>query len=170
MNLSPLDFQLFIKIKEKPSTGYDIQKVLESSHIWKASHQQIYRNLNKLAKYGFVKIQNLPQIGKPDKKIYTITQLGEEKIHQFTSEFKPGINNLHCAYTVMLNSGNTKYYEKLIKILNKEINKLELLFLNDPLKCNAISNLEWLAIQRKIAIYKAEVLFCYKAIDSFSAL
>lgn len=67
---------------ENPSSGYDISKRFEDgiSCYWNASQQQIYRELTKMEKEGLVEHRTVPQTGKPDKKIYSITAQGQQKI------------------------------------------------------------------------------------------
>lgn len=67
------------------STGYDITKQFSRAigHVWRASHQQVYRELNKLAEAGAVTYNLEPQNGKPDRKVYSITPLGRQSLHQW---------------------------------------------------------------------------------------
>ncbi|MGL5335703.1 MAG: PadR family transcriptional regulator [Enterovibrio sp.] len=67
------------------STGYDITKQFSRAigHVWRASHQQVYRELNKLAEDGAVTFKLEPQDGKPDRKVYSITELGRHSLHQW---------------------------------------------------------------------------------------
>lgn len=71
-----------------PASGYDISKQFEESVscYWKASQQQIYRELGKMAKQGWVTHQSIPQAGKPDKKIYELTAAGTAELHRWFSE------------------------------------------------------------------------------------
>lgn len=48
-------------------TGYDLTKIIPNT-----SHQQIYRELNKLTSLGYVKFEIEPQLDKPDKKNYSV--------------------------------------------------------------------------------------------------
>lgn len=48
-------------------TGYDFTKVIPNT-----SHQQIYRELTKLQNSGYIHFTVVPQIDKPDKKVYKI--------------------------------------------------------------------------------------------------
>lgn len=65
-----------------PCSGYDISKRFEEgvSCYWKASQQQIYRELGKMAKQGWVTHQSIPQEGKPNKKIYDLTAAGKAEL------------------------------------------------------------------------------------------
>lgn len=61
-------------------SGYDLWKQFTecTNHYWKASQQQVYRELNKLETQGAVACEIVPQEGRPDKKIYRVTNQGKE--------------------------------------------------------------------------------------------
>jgi PadR family transcriptional regulator, regulatory protein AphA len=63
----------------KEATGYEIKKDVEDglfSHFIEASFGSIYPALNQLAAEGLVTVREQEQSGKPDKKIYAITEGG----------------------------------------------------------------------------------------------
>jgi PadR family transcriptional regulator AphA len=66
-------------------TGYEITKAFEAvySHFWRASHQQVYRELGRLSAEGRVKAKAVTQKGKPDKKIYSLTKCGLDELRQW---------------------------------------------------------------------------------------
>lgn len=59
-------------------SGYDLVKRFDQSvsYFWAATYQQIYRELQKLESDGFLESVPVPQQGKPDKKVYSVTQTG----------------------------------------------------------------------------------------------
>jgi PadR family transcriptional regulator AphA len=63
-------------------TGYEIAKTFESvySHLWQASHQQIYKELARLNEEGGVSVKVVAQRSRPDKKVYAITKKGTEEL------------------------------------------------------------------------------------------
>ncbi|MGL5075875.1 MAG: PadR family transcriptional regulator [Waterburya sp.] len=63
-------------------SGYDLWKKFSqtSRYYWQASQQQIYRELGKLEKEGAIASEIIPQEGRPDKKLYRITEQGIEKL------------------------------------------------------------------------------------------
>ncbi len=69
-------------LMESPHSGYDLSKRFEESVscFWKASQQQIYRELGKMEQSGWVKHETISQVGKPDKKLYQITSRGQEAL------------------------------------------------------------------------------------------
>ena len=81
------------------ASGYDLKKEFESSfgHFFAAGYGSIYPALNALARDGLVECRCIPQEGKPDRKVYRITQAGREHLlealdhpcpsHKVRSEF-----------------------------------------------------------------------------------
>lgn len=69
-------------LSTRDATGYDITKEFSASigYFWKASHQQVYRELNKMASNGLVTCELHPQDGKPDRKVYSITEAGRQTL------------------------------------------------------------------------------------------
>ena len=60
------------------ASGYEIKKSLEGpfNHFFDASYGSIYPALTKLAEDGLVTVTTQSQDGRPDKKIYSISQEG----------------------------------------------------------------------------------------------
>lgn len=75
-------------LAKRPGSGYDITKHFEEglSCYWKATQQQVYRELSKLTKEKKVSFETLPQAGKPDKKLYQITAAGWQELIRWYAE------------------------------------------------------------------------------------
>lgn len=69
----------------EPMSGYDLGLTIRGSvgHFWNESYGQIYPNLKKLAKDGFVSCKTEWQKGKPDRRIYSITKKGRERLKRW---------------------------------------------------------------------------------------
>lgn len=69
---------ILVCLTERPMSGYDLAKNFDASigFFWRASHQQIYRELGKLREKGFVERQEISQSGKPNRILHTITPSG----------------------------------------------------------------------------------------------
>lgn len=69
---------ILVCLAEKPMTGYELARSFDASigFFWRADHQQIYRELARLRERGHAVPQEVPQAGKPDKLVYTITPEG----------------------------------------------------------------------------------------------
>lgn len=75
-----LEYAILGFLNYHPATGYDLKKMFDSSvrHFWYADQSQIYRTLSRLTDSGLVRMEHVPQEGRPDRKLYHITQAGRE--------------------------------------------------------------------------------------------
>ena len=66
------------------ASGYDLKKHFEGplSYFFRASFGSIYPALNQLADAGLVSCETVEQDGRPDRKVYRITQSGREHFEQ----------------------------------------------------------------------------------------
>jgi len=81
------------------ASGYDMKKCFESSfgHFFAAGYGSIYPALATLARNGLVEFEHVAQDGKPDRKVYRLTDEGLEALmeslgkpnpsHKLRSEF-----------------------------------------------------------------------------------
>ena len=81
------------------ASGYDLKKHFESSfgHFFAAGFGSIYPALASLAEKELVSCRCVPQDGKPDRKVYSITEAGRQQLvaeldnpnptHKIRSEF-----------------------------------------------------------------------------------
>ncbi len=70
-------------LSRQPMSGYDVAKEFAEgfgSCFWKASQQQIYAELTRLERQGSVSYEAIPQPGRLDKKIYSITEQGRQEL------------------------------------------------------------------------------------------
>ena len=75
-------------LKYKPNTGYEIKQTMDKStgHFWHAKQSQIYTTLKKLEEDGFVISHHEPQEGRPDRRVYTITESGGKELQEWLSQ------------------------------------------------------------------------------------
>lgn len=62
-------------------SGYDL--MLKMNLFWNTTHSQIYPALSKLEEDGYIKFTLVQQSSKPDKKVYTPTEIGIEAVKQW---------------------------------------------------------------------------------------
>ncbi len=69
-------------------SGYDLAKNFDASigFFWRASHQQIYRELGKLREKGLVQSQEITQSGKPNRIVHTITEDGKKTLNDWSKK------------------------------------------------------------------------------------
>ena len=75
-----LSHVLLTSLIEKPCSGYDLARRFDRSmgFFWKASHQQIYRELASMLNKGWVSTLDAPQ--QQRKKVYQVEQLGRVEL------------------------------------------------------------------------------------------
>jgi PadR family transcriptional regulator AphA len=63
-------------------SGYDLGQMIRGSvgHFWNESYGQIYPNLKRLEKGGFVNCKTERHKGKPDRRVYSITEKGRKRL------------------------------------------------------------------------------------------
>ncbi|MBD2119922.1 PadR family transcriptional regulator [Trichocoleus sp. FACHB-262] len=73
---------ILVLLTDCPQSGYDLAKQFDGSvgFFWQASHQQIYRELGKLEAQQWVEVEAIAQAGRPDKKLYHVTELGKQQL------------------------------------------------------------------------------------------
>lgn len=72
-------------LTEKPATGYEIKEKFSSifNNFYNASFGSIYPILHKLTDAGKVVFEIVEQTGKPNKKIYSITESGRQAFAEY---------------------------------------------------------------------------------------
>lgn len=73
-----LEHAILVSLLEKPGSGYELARRFERSigYFWTATHQQIYRVLKRMENDGWIDVRDVPQQGRPDKKEYSVADLG----------------------------------------------------------------------------------------------
>ena len=71
-----------------PLSGYDIRRIYEQSlgNFWSESYGAIYPILKRLEEEGLATREVQRQAGKPDRNVYTITDLGREEMHRWLAQ------------------------------------------------------------------------------------
>jgi DNA-binding PadR family transcriptional regulator len=83
-----LKFALLGMIALRPASGYDLKRMIDRSiyFIWNVTGPQIYSTLRTLREDGHISSESVPQKGKPDKHIHTITAKGRTALQDFMNE------------------------------------------------------------------------------------
>jgi DNA-binding PadR family transcriptional regulator len=75
-----------------PNSGYDLAKRFNPSvegsvgFFWSASFQQIYRELSRLEEKEWLQAESVQQEHRPDKRIYSVTELGKQQLCHWIAE------------------------------------------------------------------------------------
>jgi DNA-binding PadR family transcriptional regulator len=79
---------ILASLVDSSCSGYDLAKRFDGSvrFFWAASHQQIYRELSKLEERRWIIPEIILQEGRPDKKLYSVTELGKQQLVEWITE------------------------------------------------------------------------------------
>lgn len=77
-----LSHAIMTALLDEDLSGYDLAKQFDVSlgFFWSASHQQIYQQLKALTDSGLLSVTEISQSGKPDKRVYGLTDSGREAL------------------------------------------------------------------------------------------
>ncbi|MBC7699492.1 PadR family transcriptional regulator [Aquabacterium sp.] len=86
-----LSHALMTSLIEKSSSGYDLARRFDKSigFFWHATHQQIYRELARMEKAGWIASEAAPDGGKTRKRIYRVLSDGQQELQRWAREPAP---------------------------------------------------------------------------------
>ena len=95
-----LKYALLGFLNYQPMTGYDLERLISqsTSHFWHATLAQVYTVLKQLEKDKAVTSYVKPQEGRPDRRIYEITESGKEDLIGWLSEPQTEIDAMKAPF------------------------------------------------------------------------
>jgi DNA-binding PadR family transcriptional regulator len=86
-----LEHALLVALSERPGSGLELAGRFERSigFFWHATHQQIYRVLGRMETDGWLSVETVPQTGKPDRRVYTVSTTGAQALADWLAEPLP---------------------------------------------------------------------------------
>ena len=86
-----LSHALMTSLLEKSSSGYDLARRFDKSigFFWRATHQQIYRELARMEKDGWIASAAAPDGGRTRKKMYHVLDAGRIELERWAREPAP---------------------------------------------------------------------------------
>jgi PadR family transcriptional regulator AphA len=106
--------------------GYDLKKHFESSfeHFFPVGYGSIYPALASLADEGLVSCREIAQDGKPDRKVYRITDAGRERLAAALEAAEPG-HKMRSEFLATVYFAHLMSPERLEVILDHRLAELE---------------------------------------------
>ncbi|MEE4185409.1 MAG: PadR family transcriptional regulator [Gammaproteobacteria bacterium] len=106
--------------------GYDLKKTFETSfkHFFPAGYGSIYPALADLARNGLVICREIPQVGKPDRKVYAITPAGEQAFVDALHRSEPQ-HKLRSEFLAMIYFADRIDETRLAALLDDRMQKLQ---------------------------------------------
>ena len=87
-----LDHAILGLLSERERSGYDLKTRCfdaELRSFWTADQAQIYRTLERLQSTGLVQVRRKRQSGRPDRKLFSITEAGLAELHRWLAAPEP---------------------------------------------------------------------------------
>ncbi|MCG3729582.1 PadR family transcriptional regulator [Vibrio cincinnatiensis] len=165
-------------LSTRDATGYDITKEFSASigYFWKASHQQVYRELNKMGQQGLVTCVLEPQEGKPDRKVYSITEAGRAALGEWFDQptAHPTVRDEFSAKLMACSVQSATPYLTQLRELVEESRKLvahyqeiEAAYYANPTEMDKQQRLERLTLRRNLLTRQAWIRWAEEVIDEF---
>lgn len=79
---------LMTSLLEKSSSGYDLARRFDKSigYFWHATHQQIYRELARMEKAGWIISRAADDGGKTRKRLYEVLPAGRQELERWVQQ------------------------------------------------------------------------------------
>jgi PadR family transcriptional regulator AphA len=102
VNILSLYFGILGLLTYKDSTGYELTKTFADSlnNFWHTQSSQIYRELNRMEEEGFVTSRSVIQDGRPNKRLYSISDAGRDAFSTWLKQAEPAFENPHHAMLI----------------------------------------------------------------------
>lgn len=86
-----LKYALLGLLSYQPMSGYDLKAIFDRSinHFWSAALSQIYPALSEMVAAGLLTVSVQQQEGRPNRKIYSVTDAGRQALVSWLSEPQP---------------------------------------------------------------------------------
>ena len=112
----------------REASGYDLKKRFESSfgHFFSAGFGSIYPALAYLAETKLVTCTEIPQDGRPDRKVYQITEAGRRKFMDALAKTNPA-HKVRSEFLAMLCFAHLMNEEHVTDLLDNRVEALEAL-------------------------------------------
>ena len=83
-----LPHAILVSLSEQAGSGYELARRFDRSigYFWAATHQQIYRTLRTMEDDDWVAVDVVEQRGRPDKKVYRVTDHGRAELSRWIAE------------------------------------------------------------------------------------
>ncbi|WP_293390555.1 PadR family transcriptional regulator [Nevskia sp.] len=83
-----LSHAILVSLLDRSHSGYDLAKRFDQTvgFFWPVSHQQIYQELHKLARAGWVRGETIEQADRPNRIVYELTSEGRQALDAWLTE------------------------------------------------------------------------------------
>lgn len=108
-------------LTRQPMSRYDLAQLVQRTiaHFWTIAKSQVYRELDRLEKLGYVHGTEVRQKSLPDKRVYTLTPAGERAFDAWLQVPDAERTHFRSAYLVKVFFANRMPSQTLIELLRR---------------------------------------------------
>jgi DNA-binding PadR family transcriptional regulator len=88
--VSYIEILILRRLRGGPAHGYELRKRVEETTGFVLHNNSLYPALRRFEEAGAVTKTAEPQEGRPPRLVYTLTEVGEELLHDMLAELPPG--------------------------------------------------------------------------------
>ncbi|MDF2514021.1 MAG: putative transcriptional regulator [Herbinix sp.] len=169
--MNKLSYGLLSLLSTEPMSGYDLTTKINK--FWRSTHSAIYPLLSELEEGNYIELTLIEQTGKPDKKIYHLTDKGKELLRSwFISETADEVCRdemtlkLYCINCMDEEAAETllKEYEdrcnKRIEMYHKNLARIKVLAQENPDNAPASVFGSYIMTQRGLQKTELDLKWC----------
>jgi DNA-binding PadR family transcriptional regulator len=178
INFKPMSLAhaILVSLISEPKSGYDLAKQFDGTvgFFWQATHQQIYRELTKLEQQNWIVAEAIAQDGRPDKKIFSVTDAGlvqlktwilqASDVASIKDEF---LLKIYAGYLVPEEAiakkiqGHRQLHQQQLEIYQA----IERNFFSSPQDCSKESRFGYLTLRRGINFEQGWLNWCDEVLE-----
>ncbi|WP_211746209.1 PadR family transcriptional regulator [Paenibacillus sp. Marseille-Q4541] len=172
--MNTLGYAILSVLSRRPCSGYQLASYLDV--LWPAKHSQIYPLLNKMEQNGILEFELIKQTGKPDKKIYSITDKGMQILKSWINE-SPNEQIKRDEFLIKVYSMWLTDEEHARKLIEDRISKLEVKIASREIKIEEVDKDHLTTTSKHFGRYvllcrgnlldKEEISWCNWVLDLF---
>jgi DNA-binding PadR family transcriptional regulator len=125
--LSPGAYAVLGLLSRQPTSGYELGSLAERSiaHFWPITRAHIYAELARLEAGGLVTATEVAQHGRPDKRVYTITEAGQAALESWLAGPELGLERRRHPLLLKVYFGERMPPGRLAELLAAERARLQ---------------------------------------------
>ncbi len=108
-------------LTRQPMSRYDLAQFVQRTiaHFWTIAKSQVYRELDRLEKLGYVRGTEVHQKSLPDKRVYRLTAAGEGALDAWLQEPDAERTHFRSAYLVKVFFANRMPSQTYVQLLRR---------------------------------------------------
>jgi PadR family transcriptional regulator, regulatory protein AphA len=147
----PLEHAILAFLDFSPMSGYDLKKFFDQSvaHFWSATQSHIYKSLEGSEQKGWVEAKIVPQEGKPNRKVYAITDAGRQELRRWLTSPLP-LEPVREGWLIQVFFAHSLANEEIAALFEQRVQEIEnrLQAYKGPAQAAIEQNAEMIGLER----------------------